>query len=226
MVASRYLDGRERVVGAVALLTDEQRAVTVPACPEWTVHDLLAHMVSMPMAILAGDVPESVVAGGDPNPWLADLVAEHSARSFADLARWWASEDDALVALLPDADLLLTDLVTHEGDLHGALGSRAHRGAPELADHVDAALAGLRPGLDAAGLAPIAVDTGAVRRVSGEGEPGWTLRTGLWEAHRALSSRRTRAEVLALPHEGDPTAYVEVLDRHLPLPARSLGEGP
>lgn len=223
-VASMYFDVRDRVVGTVAMLPVEQLSTRVPACPEWTVHDLLAHLVSTPMTILAGDIPDEVMGGGDPNPWLGELVEDNAGRSVIDLARWWASDDEALAEVVGGAGLLLADLMAHEGDLHGAIGSRAHRCAPELDAQVDAALAGLRPGIVAAGLPPICVDTGTDRHSSGEGDPGWTLRTTLWEAHRALNSRRTREELAVLEHEGDPSMYFEVLHSHLPLPVQSLGE--
>ena len=223
-LGSMYFDVRERFVGAVAMLADEQLATSVPACPEWSVQDLLTHLVSMPMAILAAEIPERVMAGDDPNPWLAGLVAEHADRSVTELAHWWASSDDALADLIPNAGLLLADLFTHESDLHGALGSTAHRDAPELTFQIGAALAGLQPGIGDAGLPPISVDAGSEHWSSADGEPGWTLRCGPWEAHRALSSRRTRQELLALPHEGDPTPYLQLMDDHLPLPEQSLGE--
>jgi hypothetical protein len=223
-LASMYFDVRERVVGTVAMLDDDQLATPVPACPEWTVHALVAHLVAMPMAIVAGDIPEAVMGGGDPNPWLAQLVADNQHRTVSDLARWWASDDDALAATLAGAGLLLADLFTHEGDLHGALGSTAHRNTPELDSQIDAAMAGLQKDITAAGLPPIAVDSGTERRVSADGTPGWTLRTGFWEAHRVFNSRRTPEEVLALPHDGDPSIYFDVMHEHLPLPGTSLGE--
>ncbi len=223
-VASMYFDIRDRVAGTAAMLTDEQLTQVVPACPEWSVQGLVTHLVSMPMAILAGDIPEAVMAGGDPNPWLAELVETNVDRPILELLRWWASDDEALGALLANAGLLLADLMTHEGDLHGALGSSAHRNVPELDSQIDAALAGVAKDIEAAGLPPVAVANGADVRRSGDGEPGWTIRAGFWEAHRALNSRRTRDELLAIDHEGDPARYFGVLDAHLPLPTESLGE--
>ncbi|MDH4168528.1 MAG: hypothetical protein OEW42_02970 [Acidimicrobiia bacterium] len=223
-LASTYFDIRDRVVGAAVMMTDQQLAKRVPACPGWTVHGLVTHLASMPMTIVAGDIPDEVMAGEDPNPWLARLVEEHADRSICDLARWWASEDEALAEVLRGAGLLLADLITHEGDLHGAIGSRAHRNAPEYDAQIDAALAGVQKDISAAGLPPICVCTGTVRRCSADGEPGWTLRTSFWEAHRALNGRRTREELLAIDHDGDPSRYFEILHNHLPLPNTSLGE--
>ena len=223
-LASMYFDIRERVIGAAVMLDDDRLATRVPACPDWTVRGLVAHLVAMPMAIVAGEIPEAVMGGGDPTAWLAQLVDEHQHRTIAELARWWASDDDALAATLGNAGLLLADLFTHESDLHGAIGSTAHRNTPELDSQIDAAMAGLQKDIAAADLPPIAVDDGTERRVSADGPPGWTLHTGFWEAHRVFNSRRTPEEVLDIPHEGDPSIYFDVMHHHLPFPAASLGE--
>ena len=219
-----YFAVRERVVGTVAMCSDDQLALPVPACPAWSVHELFAHLVSMPVAILEGDVPAEVMGGGDPNPWLNRLVEEHARRPVVELARRWAGNDVALAAVVDGAGLLLADIFTHEGDLHGAIGSRANRSTPELDSQIDAALAGLQKDIGAAGLPPLAVDNGHEVRVSAAGDAGWTLRTDFWTAHRALNSRRTREELRAIDHEGDPEPYLDVMHRHLPLPEVSLGE--
>ncbi len=77
-LVSMYFDIREPVARAAVILDDGALATRVPACPDWTVHQLVAHLVSMPMAIIAGDIPEAVMGGGDPNPWLRGLVDEHA----------------------------------------------------------------------------------------------------------------------------------------------------
>jgi hypothetical protein len=219
-----YFDVRDRVVGTIAMMNEADLARPVPACPEWSSHALFAHLVSMPMAILAGDIPDEVTGGGDPNPWLGQLVEDNVDRPVIDLARWWASDDAALATVVANAGLLLADLVTHEGDIHGAIGSRAHRNVAELDSQIDASLAGMAPYVEKWGLAPIAVDNGRELRTSGQGEPGWTLHTNFWEAHRVLNSRRTREELLAIDHGGNPADYFDALDAHLPLPQVSLGE--
>jgi hypothetical protein len=219
-----YFDIRDRFVGTIAMLPEPSLLAAVPACPEWSIHALLAHVVAMPMAIAAGEIPDEVIGGGDPNPWLARLVEANVDRPVIDLARWWASDDETLSATVEGAGLLLADLFTHEGDLHGAIGSRAHRATAELDSQLDAALAGLQKDIAEAGLPPIGVDNGTERRISADGDPGWVLRTDFWTAHRALNSRRTPDELLAMDHEGDPARYFEVMNHHLPFPDGSLGE--
>jgi len=222
--ASRYFALRDRVVAMTAMANESQLAQPVPACPEWTVQQLFTHVAAMPMTILAGEIPDEVMAGSDPNPWLARMVDEHGGRSVVDLARWWGSDDAALGGFVDGAELLLVDLFVHDSDLCGALGRPPLRTTAELDPQLDAALAALQPAVAAAELAPIAVDDGTGRRSSAAGAPGWVLRTDRWTAHRTLSSRRTRDEVLAIPHDGDPEPYLDLLDEHLPLPGVSLGE--
>ncbi len=85
-------------------------------------------------------------------------------------------------------------------------------------------LAGFATPLQTVGLGAIEVAHAGRSWKSHDAEPGWTLLVDPWEAVRAVNSRRTAAEVLALPCTGDPRPYVEVLDAHLPLPVESLGE--
>ncbi|MEQ8841720.1 MAG: hypothetical protein RIB98_12130 [Acidimicrobiales bacterium] len=223
-LASMYFSVRNRVLATVTPLGDDQLVMSVPACPDWTVHGLLAHLVSMPMAIMDGEIPDEVLGGGDPNPWLRRLVDEHSRRPVDELAAWWAHDDERLAPVLQGAGLLLADLFTHEGDILGALGVPADRNTPELDSQIDAAMAGLQKDIARAGLPAIAVDNGTERRQSAPGDPGWVLRCDFWTAHRVFNSRRTRDELLALPHEGDPARYFAAMHAHLPLPEHSLGE--
>ncbi|MEI8002351.1 MAG: hypothetical protein WCI50_13455 [Actinomycetes bacterium] len=89
---------------------------------------------------------------------------------------------------------------------------------------VPLALANLVGDLSAAGLAPLAVDSGAGRWVSGDGDPGCTLRVDAWEATRVLVSRRTADERCSVPSQGDVEASVAVIAAHSPLPIAGLGE--
>lgn len=48
----------QRVRSLAAGLDDVSAATTVPACPDWTVQNLLAHMIGLDADVLARDEPE------------------------------------------------------------------------------------------------------------------------------------------------------------------------
>lgn len=214
-----YARTRGRVIGLLAAAPDDELQRVVPACPAWTVHDLLAHVVSMPAAISSGRRPTGPIG-----EWLTELVAERAEQPAEVLAQEWQALDDELDALLSGpSGLLFADLAVHEHDFRGALGCPDHA-ALEVEAMLPRTIAAFKGPLQEAGLAPIEVRAGDRVWRSHEGEPGWTLVVDPWTAVRALNSRRTAQELNALPSDGDASPYLPILDAHLPLPAQSLGE--
>jgi len=53
-----WRDAFDRVCALVERLDDAELDARVPACPDWTVRDLLAHMVGLGVDVLAGDEPD------------------------------------------------------------------------------------------------------------------------------------------------------------------------
>jgi uncharacterized protein (TIGR03083 family) len=214
-----YARTRERVSELLAGASDDELARVVPACPAWTVHDLLAHVVGIPAALSTGRHPT-----GDIGTWLSELVAERSDQQASALQEEWRSLDPALEALLSGpAGLLFADLAVHEHDFRGALGRPDHA-ALEVEELLPRTIAAFKGPLEEAGLVPIEVRAGERVWRSHDGEAGWTLVVDPWTAVRALNSRRTADELYALPSHGDARGYLPILDAHLPLPAASLGE--
>ena len=56
---------QQRVIELVADLPPERAALRVPACPDWTVRDLLSHMVGLGVDVVAGDEPDDHNDGVD-----------------------------------------------------------------------------------------------------------------------------------------------------------------
>ena len=114
-----YRDHVEAVAALAPTLADAQLATTVPATPEWTVRDVLAHMVGVPSDMLSGRMD------GAPGPgWTARAVAERRDRPVEDLVAELRSNADALVASVTDnpAPAPVWDLAVHHTDVHEALG--------------------------------------------------------------------------------------------------------
>ena len=218
-LAAIYLAVRDRMCAAIAAMPVADAETIVPACPDWTVHDLLAHQTSMPAALIAGDLPTGVI-----NEWIQGLVDARRDTSIDDLLAEWRSDDAALGGLVANVGILVGDLVAHEGDLCGALGAVADRTAPESEAMLPGALAGLQGPITEAGLGAIEVRHGDRSWRTHDAEPGWSFEADPWEAFRALTSRRTADELRAAAHTGDVEPYLAVLDAHLPLPTASLGE--
>ena len=218
-VYDAYLRTRERVAGLLSGADQAALKLRVPACPAWSVQELLSHLVSMPAAIAVGRRPSGAIAD-----WLDELITERNGQSASKLITEWRSLDEALAGLLEGpSSLLFTDLAVHEHDLRSALNLPDHT-ALEVDAVLPAALAAFGEPLRAAGLGAIEVRDGARTWRSHEAAVGWTLLVDPWTAVRAVNSRRTAQELHELPHWGDATAYVPILDAHLPLAAEPLRE--
>jgi hypothetical protein len=214
-----YRSVRERMSALALGLSPSELTTTVPACPDWTVHDLVAHNVAIPAAIGAGRLPTD----GDLQGWLDGLLAERADQPVDELVAEWATLDEVVGGVLSSTVVLLDDVATHEHDLRTAL-DRPDHAALDAEIVLPAALLTLLDGLTAAGTGSIVIDAPEGRWRSHDAEPGWTIRTSAWEAFRAVGSRRTADELRALPADGDVEPFLAVLDAHLPLPRTSLAE--
>jgi uncharacterized protein (TIGR03083 family) len=165
-----YARTRDRIVELLAVTPEDELFRVVPACPDWTVHDLLAHVVSLPAALSMGRRPTGPI--GD---WLSELVAERNEQPVKELAQEWRALDTELDGLLsgPSA-LLFADLAVHEHDFRGALGRPDHA-ALEVEAMLPRTIAAFKRPLQDAGLAPIEVRAGARAWRSHAGDAGWTL---------------------------------------------------
>lgn len=213
-----YRAVRDRMSAIALDLDADGLATTVPSCPEWTVHDLIAHNVAIPAAIAVGDLPT-----GDQQAWLDGLVVARRGQAVDDLVAEWATLDEVVGGVLSATAVLLDDVATHEHDLRAAVGRPDHHAL--AADHVvPAALLTLLDGLTAADVGAIVIESPEGTWRSHDAAPAWTLIAPAWEAFRAVGSRRTADELRALPGHGDVEAFIPVLDAHLPLPRTSLRE--
>lgn len=210
-IGLQYGAVRERVTALVADLSEEQAATPVPACPGWTVHDLVAHLSGAAVDIVGGNLD----GVGSP-PWTAAQVDARRDVPIPELLATWAEVspqlEDGLRAfggLL--ASLGVADAWNHEQDLRGALG--APGGADPAAEHTAIVGYGTLAGnaFTAAGVAPLRVEAGDVSFVTGEGDPGATVIGSPYELARAVSGRRTGPQLHALTWEGDAEPYIRVL---------------
>lgn len=115
-----YRDARHRVTTLATALDDGQLLRPVPATPEWTVHDLLAHLVGG-----AADAAHDRLDGAGSEHWTRRHVAERTGDSVeALLVEWDRVGPEAEVSLTGryfTGPNLAADLICHEADLGEAL---------------------------------------------------------------------------------------------------------
>lgn len=201
-----YREGRYRFIG---LVREADPATSVPACPRWTVKDVLSHVAGISADILAGRID-----GVATDPWTAAQVAARQSKSIADIAAEWDETGPQIDAMVdsfgPTGAQLLFDLTTHELDVRGALGAPV----PDWLPVYDVALAFVMENLAAGvigdrGPLGIAAD-GASWSLGGNGTPKAALTTTKRELIRAIAGRRSRAQVAAMTWDGDPTPFLDV----------------
>jgi uncharacterized protein (TIGR03083 family) len=213
-----YRATKARMAALVADTSPEDLTRSVPACPAWNVHDLLAHCVGVPAELGAGRFPS-----GDVDTWLADVVVSRRSASSDDLLREWAVAVDEGEPMYTPNGLLLVDVVVHEHDLRRALDRPGARDSAEIERVLPLILGSLADPLRAAGIDAIVVRDGTSTWSSHDAPAGWVIDASPWEATRILESRRCAAE-LRDRFGAAVEPYLAVLAAHLPLPESSLAE--
>jgi len=165
---SAYTEVQERMSALVATLSAAQLQTRVPACPDWTVQDLVAHhvgaMTDVGMGTLAelGDLARLLDQNSDADvardrdAMTGRQVSDRRGRSIQAVLEEWAEATARIVPMLqgdvsfPEAVgfvggvIAVNDIVIHEGDLHEALGLEG----PAVVHATSLALAGYGFSLD------------------------------------------------------------------------------
>jgi uncharacterized protein (TIGR03083 family) len=207
----QYGSCRERITALVADLTDDQAGAPVAACPGWSVHDVVAHLVGSVADVLAGRMD----GVGSPAWTGAQVDARRAVPVTEMLAEWSATApqfEDTLRAVGGQmAALGVADAWNHEQDLLGALGRPGSNDPAVELTAVEGYAPMVGGGWSTAGVAPLRVEVGASHVLSAEGDPGATVTGPPYELARAFAGRRTEAQLRALSWTGDPDPYVETL---------------
>ncbi len=210
-VGLQYAACRERISTLVGDLTPEQARTPVPACPGWTVHDVVAHLSGSVADVLGGRME-----GIGSEAWTAAQVEARTDVPIGQMVAEWSETsprfEDGLRAIGgPMAALGVADVWHHEQDLRGALGVEG--GHDPVTEHT--AIAGYAPQVGAAwaaeGRGPLWIVAGDTTVQSGDGEPGATVTGPPYELARALGGRRTEAQLRALEWDGDAEPYIATL---------------
>jgi uncharacterized protein (TIGR03083 family) len=231
MVAARSLDcakvyERKRcdLLELMGSLTETELAVVVPATPEWSVLDVLAHVVGVAADMNAGNYGTADTA----DAWTAAQVRSRRGASLADLEAEWDREAPTFAGGLRLFDYEFSshyvgDLLQHTGDVHHA--ARRPRPADDdgLVVALDFYLSSFEQTLTSAGIGAVDVNAADEHWTLGVGETIASVTGDRYELFRCLGGRRSEAQVRALHWEGDIDVALPLMSRY-PLQARPILE--
>jgi hypothetical protein len=188
------------------------------ATPEWRVRDILAHLAGVNTDIVDGNLD-----GVGSDAWTDAHVATRREWLVDDiLAEWEANGTvvEANAAMLGSAaGQWVYDACTHEHDLRNALGVPGARDSGAVAIAFEWGTDVLGRGLDGRGVPGLVVETARVSKAVGTGEPPTTVRVDEFECIRAMTGRRSVAQMESYGWDGAPRAAHLVLSIFTPRAA-------
>jgi uncharacterized protein (TIGR03083 family) len=235
--AAAYLDGKRSLEDAVGNATPEELQQKVPACPLWTVTDVVRHLTGIAGDLAGGTLPtdfnpieswQTDAGKQQGNAYTDDHVATRSDRSLAEVLDEWGQNTERMLPILrgeqsapqpfPFVELVpVNDLAVHLHDVRGALRQPKDRDAPLVSLAFASYVAAFAMRLNARGLPPVRIRyDGGKERVTGEGDVAATWTGDRFELFRALAGRRSNEQIAAMRWEGDPSPYVPLVSMYGP----------
>jgi len=202
-LAAMYRETRERLAGLVAGLDETQLGIPVPACPGWSVADVIGHLAAIPEDALAGRLT------GQPGAEeTAAQVDRFRGRPVVQTLAGWAElapRFEEVVAAFKVWPAVI-DVASHEQDIRGAVGQPGARDTEVIREMSGWLLARLAPPVRMR----VTVEETQIQ-VGPDGEPVLGLTTTWYEAFRWRMGRRSRDQLAALDWSGDPAPVLDHL---------------
>lgn len=199
---------RETIESVTALLTDRlvDEDHPVPSCPEWTVRDLVGHLVGICSFAIgreqgwveAGRSSEGMTVAGMLEDWCR--MGERAERMLATGGR--------------RGSLMVMDAYTHELDLRYTLNTTLPVEHPAYTRAFDVLLTGFSAAVAAHDLPALLISVDGQEWQAGTGDPAATLSGDRFDIYRSLAGRRTPEQITRLGWSRDS---------HRWLPAFSWG---
>ena len=208
--AAAYRALRSRVSELVRAADPTALDGMAAATPEWRVRDILAHMAGVNTDIVNGNLN-----GVASDAWTDTQVATRRAWAVEDLLTEWETNGSAVeenAAMLGSAaGQWVYDACTHEHDIRQALGAPGARDSDAVAIGFEWGTNVLARGLDGQGVPGLVLETDGGSKAVGTAEPRAAVRVDRFEVIRAMTGRRSVAQMEAYGWDGPPQAAHLVL---------------
>lgn len=197
-----YRDTRERVTALIRELPDHELKTVVPACPAWSVRDVVGHL-----AAVAEDMVSRRLTRPPNEAETAAQVERMRDRSVPQLLADWekAAASSIEAGLVSTIRISVIDVTSHEHDLRSALSRPGARDSEAVRLVSEMLMETLRPPVP---LRVVMED--AEFHVGPEAEAGQelVLTTSRFEAVRWRMGRRSAAQLAAMQWSADPAAVL------------------
>ncbi len=203
-----YVDSQRRIADLVGPLSPDELTRLTPACPAWTVHDVLAHLAGE-ASFFTGESDDPAECAAEPGsePWTSAQVAARRDRPASALIAEWESRLPALVEIPLTSGSwfpMLHDALSHEADIRGAIG--APRIAPDVLAAAWPLLArAVERRLSPLGTVQLALDEQPM--LIGSGDPDLVVEAGQYDFWRAFFGRRSVSQMRGWVRQGDAEAF-------------------
>lgn len=228
-MALAYNMARTSMIDLARDLDESAASATVPACPAWTVKDLVGHVTSIASTMVAGEMPadlKNLVM-----LWDADVAMAREAfvdeqlqlrrdRTLDDIIEEWSKAGAMVEEMLrgerpmPDGAptmaewILVTDVGVHHHDLRGALRQPGDRDSLTTGLSLRSYVEGMKMVSAVKGIPPLRINAGSRSWTTGDGEPAATVTADPFELARAVAGRRSPEQIRAYEWQGDPEPFL------------------
>lgn len=208
-----YRETRERLSGLVLGLDGTQPAAPVPACPGWSVSDVIYHLLSVVEDVMAGRLTRPPT-----DAETSEQVARHRGRPLPEAVEMWAEMAPAFEDLIAGARVwpAVMDVATHEQDIRGALGIPGSRDNEVVRLGAERLVTMMQPSQP---IRIVCEDFEARVGPEARTDQELLLRTNRFDTFRWRLGRRSRSQVERYDWSGDPTPVLDELFVFGPSPA-------
>jgi uncharacterized protein (TIGR03083 family) len=224
--AFAYAGIRQRLTELLEGIDEVDAAtVTVPACPDWSITDVVAHLYGVEVDIMDGNIEGAGTAA-----WADDQVRRFAPLGLRQLSEAWnetSPKVEAMGGSFPPRAVaqLVFDACTHEHDVRGAMGCPGARDTDSVVIGLTFIEDSMRGLVEERQLPGIELDSPYFEATIGPAPAPVRVSTSAFELFRAFAGRRSADQIRSLPWHGDPSPYLEIFDRGpLQPPPRPLIE--